>query len=104
MNDEGLPDFDGKVVLLDMNAPDAIGGGVVMTYASFKTYGGRLFIEGRIPQVDYVNHKWVSKLQTAVAWEDVTSYIVFESVGDYIDRLRQIKIPFIDRIKNIFTG
>lgn len=104
MDESNLPDFEGKVVALNVRNSEAMDGPVVMHYVAFKKYGDRLFVEGRVPQFNINEYHWVSKLQTAAAWEDVTSYLVFDSVEDYMHRLKQSKLPTWERIKNVFTG
>lgn len=104
MDELNLPDFGGKVIVLYVRDSDTSYGSVVMNYAAFKKYGNRLFVEGRVPQIDDDSYRWVSKLQTAAAWDDVTSYLVFDSIEEYMHRLKQYKTPFMERIKRVFTG
>jgi hypothetical protein len=104
MDESNLPDFDGKVVLFyTSNAPEAIGGGIMMQYVSFKKYGDRLFVEGRVPEINENYHHWVGKLQTAIAWDDVTSYLIFDSPGQYLERLGRFKRTFWERLKRAFS-
>jgi len=103
MNESSLPDFSGKLVLFyTSNAPEAISGGTMMQYAEFKKYGNRLFVEGRVPDIDENYHHWVAKLQTAIAWEDVTSYVVFDSPEEYLERLGRFKRTFWERLRIAF--
>lgn len=90
MSTESVPDFSGKVVLLYVaDAPHGIADGVVFEYPEFRTMGGRLFLLGRIPEV--LGQEWVAKLQTGVAWDSVTSYVLFDSREDYQKRMAAAK-------------
>lgn len=83
-----LPDFTGKVLLLyTLNPAQAIQNGTALEYAEFKTFGNRLFIVGSVPDIG--SNEWDSNLQSAVAWDAVQSYLVFESKQDYIVRLQK---------------
>jgi hypothetical protein len=82
---EGLPDFNGKVVAFYVADPtQALTGGVLLEYASFKRQGERLFVVGRVPAVS--ESAWVSNLPGGVAWDSVIHYLVFESREDYLTR------------------
>lgn len=84
-----LPDFKGKIVFLYIsNAPRAIQDGVILEYAKFEMQGDRLFLVGRVPELDYEGVNWVSNLEAAVAWDKVIHYMVFKSREDYINRVK----------------
>jgi len=83
-----LPDFMGKILLLyTLNPAQAMQNGTALEYAEFKTFSNRLFIVGSVPVIG--SHEWDSNLQSAVAWDAVQSYLVFESKQDYIVRLQK---------------
>jgi hypothetical protein len=83
-----LPDFKGKIlVVYTLNPPQAMQNGTALEYTEFKTFGNRLFIVGRVPDIG--SDEWDSNLQTAVAWDAVQSYLVFDSKQDYITRLQK---------------
>ena len=83
-----LPDFTGKIlVLYAQNPGQAMQNGTALEYPEFKTFGNRLFIVGRVPDIG--SDEWDSNLQTAVAWDAVQSYLIFESKQDYIVRLQK---------------
>ena len=99
MEVKNLPDFKGKlVVLYTSNAPNAIKDGILMEYASFTEYGGRLFLTGRTPAIEDKSLAWVSNLQGGVAWDDVTHYLIFDSRDDYLNRMGTAAVPFWHRI------
>ena len=99
MPKDNLPDFTGKlVVFYTSNAPRAIQDGILLEFASFTEYGGKLFVTGRIPSTDSKGLEWVSNLQAAIAWDDVTHFMVFDSREDYINRMGKAKIPFFQRL------
>lgn len=97
MEDKGLPDFSGKVVVLYIyNAPRGCEDGVVLEYPSFEKREGRTFLTGRIPEVE--GQEWVSNLQSAVAWESVIHYLIFNSIEDYKKRVINFKPTFFQKI------
>ncbi len=105
MDNGDLPDFHGKVVVFYLSdAPPPVQDGAVLEYASFKTYGHKLFVVGRVPEIDPENGDWIANLQGAIAWEAVTGYLIFESRDDYINRMGIARVPLIQRIfGNIFS-
>jgi hypothetical protein len=83
-----LPDFIGKIlVVYTLNPAQAIQNGIALEYVELKTFGNRLFIVGRVPDIG--TDEWDSNLQTAVAWDAVQSYLIFDSKQDYIARLQK---------------
>lgn len=89
MQRDDLPDFTGKLeVFYTSSAPRGIQDGVLMEFISFAEHGGRLFVTGRLPEVATKDLDWVSNLQTAIAWNDVTNYVVFNSREDYVARVK----------------
>ena len=98
-----LPDFRGKVVVLYVsNAPVGVNGGVVLEYAEPRVVGGRVFVQGRVPEID--GAEWVSHLPAAVAWDAVIHYVIFDSVDDYAQRTAQAMPGFWARLFNRGAG
>lgn len=86
--DETLPDFSGKVVLLDVSISSLYGGsGLLLESAIFQNQGGRLFIVGKVPSLK--DWSWLTGVESAVAWNHVLGYQVFESVEDYAKRVKR---------------
>lgn len=85
-NEIGLPDFTDKIVVFYLSSPPhPIVDGIAVELPSFAKYEGRLFVIGRIPEL--AGDDWVTNLTTAVAWDAVISYLVFDSREDYIKRM-----------------
>lgn len=83
MNNDSLPDFAGKVVLLHFtHKPDA--DGEVLCEPHFERQGGRLFLLGTPAPGTTVNN-WLEGKMSAVAWDTVDVYYVFGSLRDYLD-------------------
>ena len=83
MSDDSLPDFVGKVVCLYLtHKPDA--DGEVLCDPHFETQGGRLFLLGTPAPGTTVND-WIEGKTTAVAWDTVDVYYLFDSLEDYLN-------------------
>jgi hypothetical protein len=80
----GLPDFTNKVVSVSIAGQDD---GRCLEHPSWETYGGRLFLVGTVPRGGSTND-WCGGVPSAVAWEAVTDYLVFDSAEQYLERLR----------------
>jgi len=99
MQKDNLPDFTGKMIIFyTRNAPRGIQDGILLEFATFIDYGGKLFIKGRVPSTDEKGIDWVSNLQAGIAWEDVTHFMIFNSRDDYIDRMGNAKVPFFRKL------
>jgi hypothetical protein len=99
MDDNNLPDFDGKLVVLYVSNPArAIQDGIVLEYASFVDYGGKVFVSGRVPEIDDAGLQWVSNLKAGVSWETVNHYLIFNSREDYMARVGNVKPSLLHRI------
>ncbi|MFZ5571667.1 MAG: hypothetical protein ACOZF0_14795 [Thermodesulfobacteriota bacterium] len=99
MDTEALPDFHGKIVVFYIsNAPDSLQDGAVLEYISFKQFGGKLFVVGRVPEIDAENGDWIANLQGGIAWDAVTSYLIFDSRENYLSRMGLTKTPLIQRL------
>ncbi len=105
MEMESLPDFHGKLVVFYIaNAPDALQDGAVLEYVSFKNYGGKLFVVGRVPEIDAENGDWIANLQGGIAWDAVTSYLIFDSRENYLSRMGVPRPPLLQRLlAKLFT-
>ena len=83
-DDDNLPDFSGKVVTFYcVNEPPE--GAVALISPNFAKQGGRLFVLGRLAP-DQVG-RWDDGLQSAVAWDQVNNYVIFQSLDDYRTRV-----------------
>ena len=80
----GLPDFTNKVVSVSIAGEDD---GRCLEHPSWEIQGGRLFLVGAVPRGGSTND-WCGGIPSAVAWEAVTDYLVFDSVEHYLERLR----------------
>lgn len=82
MPEPELPDFAGKLLVLYLsNPPRRMEAGVLLEFATFKRYGDRLFLVGRVPERG--DSGWASRLPSAVAWDSVVHYLVFDTREDY---------------------
>ena len=82
MPDSELPDFTGKLLIFYVSdAPRGMEAGVFLEFAEFRRYGDRLFVVGRVPEKG--DSEWVSRLASAIAWDAVVHYLVFDSREDY---------------------
>ncbi len=98
MEDKGLPDFKGKVVLFYIqNAPPAYATGIMLDYINFEKRGGRIFIIGRCPHIS--DEDWLANCKSVLAWDAVVHYIEFNNIKDYKDRANQYKPTLLERIK-----
>ncbi len=85
-DEERLPDFSDKVVLLYVaGAPAAIQNGVVLEYAEFRRCGGRLVVVGRQPHL--VGSEWTANLESGVAWDQVVHWVVFPTREAFLARV-----------------
>jgi len=52
MEEKGLPDFSGKVIIFYLkDAPSICDNGILMEYLNFEKRGDRIFVMGRIPEL-----------------------------------------------------
>jgi hypothetical protein len=82
-----IPRFDGKVVSVVCENEDT---GQLIYSPKFEDQGGRLFIVGTVPN-ESSRDNWMEGLTTAIAWDTVQDYVVFESMEDYTTRLKSRK-------------
>ena len=74
MEEKGLPNFLDKVVVFYLkNAPSIYDGGIVMEYLQFEKRNGRIFLIGRIPELQWM--EWIGNCQAAIEWDSVVHYI-----------------------------
>jgi hypothetical protein len=78
-----LPDFSKKLVSVSFIGSDA---SRAVNCPHWEMQGGRLFLVGTVPSGGS-NYEWCEGVVAAVAWENVTDYIVFNSVNHYQQRL-----------------
>ena len=90
MPEDTLPNFTDKVVTFYVaDAPRGIEAGIAMEHVEFERLGDRLFAIGRVPEM--AGSEWVSHLQSAIAWDSVVHYLVFESRDDFRTRMAKTK-------------
>ena len=82
-----FPDFSSKIILVYLmgRPPDD---GVLLQHASFEIQGGRAFVVGEFAEGASAND-WVAGVSTALAWDTVQQYFVFDSMEDYMARASQ---------------
>jgi hypothetical protein len=78
-----LPDFSKKLVSLSLIGREQ---GSVVDRPCWEMQGGRLFLVGTVP-LEGSTYNWSKGVACAVAWDQVTDYLVFDSVEDYLKRL-----------------
>jgi hypothetical protein len=80
-----FPNFRGKLVAL-VQTDDEETPWTVLENTRFELQGGRLFILGIVPEG--VNEEdWCAGATCGIAWDDVLSYYLFESVDDYLEKI-----------------
>ena len=82
-----FPDFSDKIVLIYLmgRSPDD---GVLLERAVFEVHGGRAFLTGEFAEGASAND-WVAGVRTALAWDTVQQYFMFDSMEDYMARASQ---------------
>ena len=79
-----LPDFSNKVVSVSFAAADDTH---AIQHPRWETQGGRLFLVGTIPRGGSTRD-WVEGIVCAVAWDEVSDYLLFDSAEEYRARLK----------------
>ena len=79
-----LPDFSQKLVSLSFASSEA---SQCIEHPRWETQGGRLFLVGTVPRGGSARD-WCEGIVSAVAWDQVSDYLVFDSVKDYRARLK----------------
>jgi len=82
-----IPRFDDKVVSVVCANEDT---GQLIYSPQFERQGGRMFIVGSVPN-ESSQDNWMEGLTTAIAWDTVQDYVVFDSMADFIQRLKSRK-------------
>lgn len=85
MMDGRFPDLSHKIVLLYL-ANQCDEHNVVLAQPRFEQQGDKLFILGIFAEGTTAND-WATGIHTAVAWDKVEQYLVFDSLEDYFDRI-----------------
>jgi len=75
------PDFRGKIVYCFLNEGD---GTRLFTEPVVENQGGRAFLIGKVPAYG----GWTDGLVAAVTWDSVRSYILFDSIEDWLARIK----------------
>ena len=103
MVDSELPDFTGKLLVVYVSDPPrGMEAGVFLEFAEFKLQGGRLFLMGRVPERG--DSGWASRLPSAVAWDAVVHYLVFDSREDYERRTARYERTIRRRVMKWLAG
>ncbi len=76
---EDLPDFSEKTVVFTINGRES---GHTLEKPTIELQAGRLFVVGTIPKGGSTND-WAEGVTGAVAWDQVTDYLVFDSPENY---------------------
>jgi hypothetical protein len=87
-------DFSGKVLLVYL-AGQRVQDSIAIEYAKLETRAERLFLVGRIPEME--GQEWLSNCTTAIAWDSINQYIEFKTKKDYQERIRKGVKPTIRR-------
>ena len=84
---QALPDFSKKLISLSLAGDDD---GRAIDRPRWELQGGRLFLVGTVPPGGSTRN-WCEGIVSAVAWDKVTDYLVFDSPKHYRERLRIYK-------------
>lgn len=82
---ENLPDFAGMLLSIICNSER---GGQLIYSPWFENQAGRIFLVGTIPN-DVAPDEWMEGLSTAIAWDSVQDYVVFDSIDEYKKRVQE---------------
>lgn len=83
MNKAKLPDFTKKMVSVSIASEED---GRCVDRPQWEVQGGKLFLVGTVPRGGSTND-WCAGIKSAVAWDQVTDYLVFDSSEQYRERL-----------------
>ena len=84
-NEMNYPEFHNKIILLYLfNRPDDHN--VVLQEASLENQAGKMFIVGVFAEGTTAND-WAAGVQTAVAWDSVEQYLIFDTIENYFERI-----------------
>jgi hypothetical protein len=79
------PDFTGKIVLIYL-AHRSDDYNVVLQNAELQNQAGKIFIVGEFAD-GTTSNDWAAGIRTAVSWENVEQYLVFDTLEDYYSRM-----------------
>lgn len=80
-----FPDLTQKIVLVYLSNRSSEDS-VVIENPIFQVQGDKIFLVGRIAEGTTPND-WASGVATAICWESIEQYMVFDSLQDYMDRV-----------------
>ena len=81
------PNLSGKILLVYLrNRP--LDDGVVLQHAAFEIQGDRVFLTGEVAGGGAADD-WAAGVRTAIAWDAVEQYLIFDSYDDYMNRASQ---------------
>ena len=84
MSEHAFPDLRNKALAVYLRNRSAEYANII-EYPEFEMQGGRVFLVGTVANcVPYGT--WNAGARTAIAWDEVEQYIVFDSVEEYLDR------------------
>ena len=83
-HEKALPDFSKKLVSFSLAGDDDAR---AIDRPRWETQGGRLFLVGSVPRGGSTRD-WCEGIVSAVAWDQVTDYLVFDSADHYRKRLK----------------
>lgn len=79
------PDLKNKTILLYLfNRPDEHN--VVLQDATLENQAGKMFIVGVFAEGTTAND-WAAGVRTAVAWDSVEQYLIFDTIDNYFERI-----------------
>ncbi len=80
---KSLPDFSKKLVSVSLAGEED---SRAIECPRWEIQGGRLFLVGTVPRRGSTRD-WCEGIVSAVAWDQVTDYLVFDSAAHYRERL-----------------
>ncbi len=78
-----LPDFTKKMLSVSLTGEED---GRCVERPHWEIQGSRLFLVGTVPRGGSTND-WCAGIKSAIAWDQVSDYLVFESSAQYRERL-----------------
>lgn len=76
---DNLPDFEGRVLFIYLNAKKALLGHYIVS-PHFERQGGRIYLVGTTPSIDRLpNHP------ICIAWDRVETYVVADSIDEFAE-------------------
>jgi hypothetical protein len=99
MLESETPDFTGCVLHCQISGA---GGSeyavesVLLEFAEWRSLGGRLFLFGRTPEPG--PSEWIAGRETGVAWDSVSSFVVFRTREQYLESMHRYKPSLKERL------